>query len=198
MDFLTFLSNVIENLVWPSLTLFVLVQIRNYGPELAEFIELIRYKDFEVVLRKKEFDRAREAAQKVTKEIPSSPPAPVGAPAPLSPDPADASTLPSNLPSPELAIIEAWRKVEADLWSAYNTGNVDPLISYRKIAQELHSQGKLSGADLELYKQLNAIRNRVVHYSEKAPVTAAEIIEFQNLAAVLQNRLQTLKIKNRD
>lgn len=198
MDFLTFLSNAIHDLAWPGLTLFILFQAKKNGAALAEFIELIRYKDFEIVLRQKQFDRARETAHEVAKEVPPSAPEPSNPPLPPETPPGNPPGAASNQTSsisPEFAILETWRHVEADLWAAYDTGNVDPLISYRKIAKELHSDGKISSADFALYEQLNAIRNRVVHYSGKAPVTPAEILEFQNLAGVLRKRLQSLKAK---
>ncbi len=193
MDLLTFLANVIDDLAWPALVLFTLLQVKKNGMALAEFIELIRYKDFEIVLRKKQFDRARETADLVTKELPLS----ISETAKLDslPESPLHTTSKTNKASPEFAILETWKNVEADLWAVYNTGNVDPLISYRKIAEELHSAGKLSSADIDLYNQLNKIRNRVVHYSEKSPVTVAEIFEFQNLADVLRRRLQSLKAK---
>lgn len=160
MDWLTFISKVVESLAWPSLFLMVLLIIRKELPEIARSLRRFKYKDVEL-----EFGESAKAIASETKEA--------------IPNPADDVLIPveskvnaeSRLESiadiaPRAAILEAWLLVEAAAADVIQKKNLSPISVYPgplQLRQRLEKANILNSRQLAVFEELRKLRNDAVH-----------------------------------
>lgn len=159
MDFLTFLSNVVENCAWPAVVLFIAVRYRRSLVELVESLKSLKVGDFV------DASFSREAAKIATvseEELPKLAP---------NDEQLDLEDRLLSLP-PRLAILDAWKLVEDSMEmfmikksigsSTLHNGHPLRLTSQRKFS-ELRRSGFISAHQAGILNSLRLLRNEVVH-----------------------------------
>src|SRR5271155_4394477 len=101
MNFLTFLSSIITALAWPATVVYGLFFLVRKLPVIVPFIEVIRIKDFEITMQKarEEFEIIQERTGPIEFQL-------------IEPD--DKILKLAEIDS-SVAIIEIWKKLEADI-----------------------------------------------------------------------------------
>lgn len=183
MDVLTFISNLVRDLAWPIATLVVLIIALRHLPSLRRFVKAIRYKDVEVTLRE-EFDGAREVAETVK--------------ALIGPETKPEETQTDKIAQlaqidPAIALIEIWRKLEAEVVSLIQHNGLMRYTRPVKFVEQLGKLGKLSEEEITLFRRLRVIRNASVHAQDTNAVTLAEVIEFRDFVNVLIRKFEQIK-----
>lgn len=160
MDWLTFLSKIVESLAWPSVPIAVLLIIRKELPTIAKSLRRFKYKDIEL-----EFGESAKAIASETKEA--------------LPELTDDVLLLSESKTkaearleaiaeiaPRAAILEAWLLVEAaaaDVIQKKNLGSVSAYPGPLRLRENLQKGHILTNRQLAVFEQLRKLRNDAVH-----------------------------------
>ena len=174
MDWLTFISKVVEALAWPGAFLAVLLVIRKELPAIARSLRKLKFKDMEL-----EFGEAAKAvATEVKDAVPPSKPD-----VQLSGKPKDEMT--SRLEAiaeiaPRAAILEAWLQVEAaaaDVVRKRGQVGISSTPGPLKLRDGLQRAGLLSARQVAVFEDLRRLRNEAVHVPD-AQFTKASVASY--------------------
>lgn len=184
MDILTFISNLVRDLAWPTAALIGLFVAIGRGPNLVRFVKAIRYKDFEVTIREN-FDEARAEAQRIQVAASDAPTSDL-----VLPD----KVLRLAEIDPALAVVDVWKKLEAEIIKLIQHNGMMRFTNAEKFVEELGRFGKLSKNEVQLFQKLRLIRNQSVHsHWGSTTLTLAEVVEFRDFAEILTKRLEQIR-----
>ncbi len=185
MDWLTFISKLLETLAWPTVALLVFYGLKDKVLELFPILKRLKYKDLEA-----EFgDGVRELVVKL--------PA-INAVA-LAPSVQQLNTpnLRDNLIhmaelAPRAAVLESWLQVEhAAQRLVDRTGVADRslrMVGPTIMRKYLDKTKVLTNEQREGFNKLRELRNKVVHYAEIS-LPLDEVLEYVDLALSLASQL---------
>jgi hypothetical protein len=182
MDQLTFIATIIGHLAWPVTVLVILQIVLFRLPNLAKFIKTIRYKDLEVTLRE-EFSEARTIAEGIAVEEKPA----------LLPDAQADKIIRLVEIDPSIAIIEIWRRLEQEITELIQHNGLMRFTNPVKFIEQLVKLGKLTDADLLLFRKLREIRNTAVHARARESLSKGEVFEFNNFVELLIEKLDAIK-----
>jgi hypothetical protein len=174
MDWLTFISKVVEAVAWPGACLAVLLVIRKELPAIARSLRKLKFKDMEL-----EFGEAAKAVATEAKDaVPPSKPD-----VQLSGKPKDEMT--SRLEAiaeiaPRAAILEAWLQVEAaaaDVVRKRGQVGITSTPGPLRLRDGLQKAGLLSARQVAVFEDLRRLRNEAVHVPE-AQFTKASVASY--------------------
>lgn len=186
MDWVTFLSNLIDSLAWPSVVVVAVILLRRPLAGLLPLLRHAKYKDLEFHFGQKldELERRADDA-----DIPETAERPAWVYE--SPDEWTFGDYIERLAivSPRVAISEAWRHVELALrGSAERLGKPLPRHVVG-VARLLRSEGWLPRDAVGLLEDLRVLRNQAVH-ARDFDLDTEQAIEFSKLAERLIATIQ--------
>lgn len=185
MDWLTFISTIIDSIVWPSTVIFIIWLLKDNIVQLLPFIEKFKYKDFEIAFGKS----IKELVEKSESEI-EKPPEGAEFTFSYSKQKQDLFLL-AEL-SPRSAILESWILVEsAAMEIIRNKGLITSkkIIGPLTIGQHLHRAEVLQPNQFQIYNKLRNLRNQAVHISE-TNFNIEEVKEYIDLALSMAYQLE--------
>lgn len=183
MDWLTFISKVVETTAWPVVACICFFALKDQLLRLFPFLRRLKYKEFEA-----EFgEGVREVSEKL---IASTPPA-----APASPEAIAASESTRDHfvrlaeAAPRAAILESWLQVEHSaqrLIRSHGVAERRPLrmVGPTIIRDYLDKTNAITPEQRESFNELRQLRNKVVHFAEVS-LPLDEVIEYIDLALSL-------------
>ena len=182
MDWLTFISKVIESLAWPIAAVALVVLLRDEIAKLAPLIKRVKAGPLEA-----EFERE-------VKELKASTPEPSASGEAPPPDTASKSFL-FQLAElhPRSAILESWVRVEAAARAVLDKKPVPVskpgYIPAARLAEPLAQLDVLTPAQVTLFHELRRLRNDVAHAQGFEP-THESARTYIDLAMFLQGWLE--------
>lgn len=188
MDWLTFLSKIVEALAWPAVVVGVLLYLRKEFPSIVRSLRKLKFKDVEL-----EFGEEAIALAAETKRIVPAAKSDVK----LLGQDEDAVVARLNSIaelSPRAAILEAWLLVEAaaaDLIRKQSsmalTANPGPM----RIREGLRRAEVLTPPQEAAFEHLRRLRNEAVHAPE-AEFTAAAVAGYIESAVAMASYLEDM------
>lgn len=186
MDWLTFLSSIVNAVAWPATLVVLLVLIREQLPQLAKSLRRLKYKDIEM-----EFG---EAAKAIANEVQAVMPA---AQADNKIAGQEKEEVKARLEAiaelaPRAAILESWLQVEAaaaDVIRQSNLGVLTPYPGPMRLRDSLHKGGVLDKRQLAIFEQLRTLRNEAVHVPE-AEFTKAAVSNYIESSIAIASYLE--------
>jgi hypothetical protein len=160
VDWLTFISKVVEALAWPCAFLAVLLVIRKELPAIVRSLRKLKFKDVEL-----EFGEAAKAVAADAKEVvpPSKPDVRVSGQS--KEEMSFRLTAIAEL-SPRAAILESWLQVEAgavDVIRKRATSNLSSMPGPMRIRDSLIRMEILNAKQAAVFENLRDLRNKAVH-----------------------------------
>jgi len=160
MDGLTFISEIIKALAWPSTIITIVYLLKKPIIELLPFMKKLKYKELEL-----EFSQEVMALKAEISETPT-----------LAIDKTDTLTLATSKAfelvafSTRAAIMEAWIELEtAAVEAASSLWNQSPSEAIRNIprlAEYLHQSKIIDDKQLSIFQRLRQLRNKAAHAEE--------------------------------
>jgi hypothetical protein len=188
MDWLTFLSAVIQALAWPAAVVTTVVLLRGPLRKLVLLLRKLKFKELEL-----DFDEKLEKA-----EAAGLPPAaPTTAPAVEGGSDSTERRLLIELAktSPPAAIAEAWRQLENDIRSAFEVKGTRPPPGTAQLLEQAQRHGILLERVKGLVADLRELRNKAVH-GRRQEVDLARAIEYIDLVERVRARLALRLVKD--
>ena len=182
MDALTFSSEMVKALAWPTAVLIVVLVLRGEIKTLLSLVKKLKAGPVEA-----EFDReVRELARETEGQLPP--------PTSVPPSSAERQKLLQLAElNPRSAIIEAWHNVEFAARRVVEAR--DPSITARELQsssallRSLNRYEILSRDEVVLFNDLRALRNQAVHLPEFSPAYDA-VLNYIDLALRLKFALE--------
>lgn len=174
MDFLTFISKLIEVLAWPSVIIFVAHRYKLGLSGLLKSVTSLKVGEHFNATFSAQADKVAKASEE---ELPQE----------LSSGQATLEERLLNLP-PRLAILDAWKMVENSIISSIDRNRLmnditmkEEIIrrSPQKGLQLLKHKGYLNSNQAKLLDQLRLMRNKVIHADlgiEPSPIDAENYV----------------------
>lgn len=186
MDWLQFISSIVNALAWPAAFIILVFLLRNPVKELVPLLQKMKYKDFEMEFGKK-LSEAREDITLVglaesEEEI----------------SPQEERILELARVSPRAAVTEAWRWVELATLDAANnllgsefTNKTATFQAIRKLERD----DRMDRGAVTLMRDLRGLRNDAVHSPEFA-LSVESALEYVETARQLVGYLKTISAPN--
>lgn len=185
MDWLAFISNLIDSLAWPATIVFLALFFRSRLNDLFEKLNNVKFKDVEV-----SFDRRLDRAKESMAALPES----------QSQGELPAELLPPPLPktekeliariadlSPSAAVMESWRLVEQALDFYCKQHGLKQPVSNQTLMNFLKEDPYFSDGLLSAFQELRMLRNNAAH--SKASISKESALEFAELSEKLASEL---------
>jgi hypothetical protein len=188
VDWLKFISSIIDSLAWPSVIIIILIILRTPILALLNTISSFRYKDIELNFSKRVeiFEKQAKAASLVPQELRN-----------LSQEelpPVSIEYLEKVAEvSPRAALVESWILVEDAVRKAAERLDLDvdsrtPII---KVINKLTSEGLINPAIERVVSTLRMLRNDAAHVSDYA-LSPGEAIDLVNVSFQIVEVLRRL------
>jgi len=184
LDWLTFISSIVRDLAWPLVALTALGTVFYKGRDFITLVKTFKYKDIEITIRE-EFVEARADAEQVKLQFHTQPAQDI-----ILQD----KILKLAKLDTALAIIDIWKKLEAELISLIQHNGQMRFTTPEKFILKLADLGKLTKSEVNLYRKLREIRNASVHSHDETKLTLAEVIEFRDFVDMLSKKFEQIKI----
>jgi hypothetical protein len=186
VDWLTFISKIIEALAWPGAFLAVLLVIRKELPAIVRSLRRFKFKDVEL-----EFGEAARAVAADAKEaVPPSKPD-----VRLAGQPKEEMALRlaaiAEL-SPRAAILESWLQVEAaavDVIRKRTTSNLSSMPGPMRLRDNLIRFEVINSRQAAVFENLRELRNKAVHFPD-AEFTKASVDSYIEAALAMAAYLE--------
>ncbi|MGY1447448.1 hypothetical protein ACW582_09695 [Pseudomonas chlororaphis] len=182
MDWLTFFASIIGSLVWPIVTVILLLVFKDELTKVVPFIKKLKAGPVEA-----EFDREVKQLKELVAsdyKIEDASPAAVASKEFLF----QLARL-----HPRSAILESWVRLEAAARAALpqdtSKASKAGYVPAANLSQALVSAGKIDQSQVTLYHELRRLRNDVAHLVGPEP-TQESVHSYIELAASLQRRLE--------
>ncbi len=175
------LIKLLDVVVWPSVSLFVIFVLRKPLKALLPFVENIKYKDFEVKFRK-ELDQVKEEAQEAGIEIQTE----IG----------EKTEIYKLIEvSPISAILESWKELEVS--ARKKVEELAPRdTQFRNLLQRpiayLEYTGALIPSTARTVRDLQSLRNQAAHSTE-LKLTKEDAIEYVSLSKGILKQIEAIK-----
>lgn len=186
MDWLTFISNLINALAWPAVVIVVLSGVRDRLPDLVAALRRLKYKDLEL-----EFESSTAAIEMKSEEvIPETQKSVIVAGS-------TEEELRSRLSqiadiSPRSAILEAWLLVERSAVDVIRKRGISDLRTMpgpMKLRDHLRKAELLNEDLLGLFEELRFLRNEAVHVAD-AQFTPRAVTNYIRVALKMASHLE--------
>ena len=188
MDWLTFISKVIEALAWPGLVVAVLIYLRKEFPSIVRSLRKLKFKDVEL-----EFGEAAIALAAETKRV--VPAAKSGVKLLGQDETAVAARLEAIAElSPRAAILEAWLLVEgaaADLIRKQSITTLSANPGPMRIREGLRRAEVLTPPQEAAFEHLRRLRNEAVHAPE-AEFSSSAVASYIESALAMAGYLEDM------
>lgn len=186
MDWLTFISKIVEATAWPGMLLAVLLIIRKELPAIARSLRKLKFKDVEL-----EFGEAAKAVASAAKDAvpPSSPDVRLAG----QPKEEMAQRLSSIAElAPRAAILEAWLQVEAaavDVVRKRTSTSLTSMPGPMRLRDSLVRAEVLSSKQVAIFENLRTLRNEAVHFPD-AQFTKESVASYIEAALAMATYLE--------
>ena len=186
MDWLTFITKIVEALSWPGAFLAVLLVIRKELPAIARSLRKLKFKDMEL-----EFGEAAKAVASEAKDA-----VPPGKPnVQLAGQPQEEMAL--KLASiaelaPRAAILEAWLQVEAaavDVVRKRTSTSLNSMPGPMRLRDGLVRAEVLNTKQVAVFENLRTLRNEAVHFPD-AQFTKESVASYIEAALAMATYLE--------
>lgn len=181
MDWMTFVVEIIDSLVWPLTILGLFILLREPISDLIPLLAKLRYKDFEVNFAQK-LDEASSKASQLPESAERGLPAANG----------DDELLELAQYSPRAAILEAWIGLENAAKKAADRTEVEVdrslLRSPLELTDLLKDEGIIDSRQADLMHDLRNLRNAAAHAANFEPSTD-EAVKYVRAAARLETSM---------
>lgn len=192
MDWLTFISKLIDSMAWPVAAVLLGLIFRK---KLAELLPLLRKvkagpleAEFEIATKQVLASTAELAAKERKPDAPQT--------ADKSPLEDAASKLLTARSEPTATIIEGWSTLDGEIHKlARQTGiNGDPLVSETKLYREIMDSDVLPIQTRNLVQDLRQLRNQVAHAKViPTPESAQDyLVSVQRVVELIRNYRKNL------
>lgn len=179
MDWLTFLTKIIEALSWPMALLISVLLIRRPLLTAMPFLRKLKYSDVEIEFTQEVSSLRKEVSDvKIETNLPLS----------------DSHRIPDHVLqlatiSPRAAVVEAWKEVENAVIELARRNpdavkNTD-LNSIPSLVEALEKHKKLKSTLADLYRRQKALNKRVAWTGESRVVDPDEAMELTDLHITL-------------
>ena len=194
MDWLTFVSKLVESIAWPLVALILGLIFRERLHDLFAAIKKLKAgpveAEFEIAVK-----RARaDATGAIARDAPETLPAPTGQTG--GPDPAIVSKLLGARSDPAGIILEAWAGVDGELFRLGRQMGlvIDPLENTAKVYKEVLSSNVLPLATAQLIHELRDLRNKVAHVEVKPTPESAQdyLLAVERVVELIRNYRKNL------
>ena len=182
MDYLSFIADLVRSLSWPAAVVVVALVFRKQIAALFVRVESVGYGDFKVRFRE-ELDQLRSEATESGLFRDSTGRSYLQMASRRAPIIAEIAGV-----SPRAAILEAWLQVEEALHAIARQKDL-PTRNTSVIIRELERREVLDPQITDTLRRLNALRNEVVHVSQRA-LTSDDALEFSQLALAVAENLK--------
>jgi len=189
MDWLTFLSKVLEALAWPTTVLVVIFLVRKELPSIARSLRRFKYKDVEF-----EFgESAKVVADEVKEALPPSEEVPIF-PAQSQMDARARLDVIADL-APRAAILESWLLVEAAAVDVIRKKKImnEPrrYPPPQRLRESLERAEALNNRQLYVFESLRRLRNEAVHVAD-AEFTKEAVNNYIEAALLMATHLENI------
>lgn len=186
MDWLTFISKIVDALAWPGAFLAVLLVIRRELPAIVRSLRKLKFRDVEL-----EFGEAAKAVAAEAREaVPPSEPSVRLAGQPREEIGFRLAAI-AEL-SPRAAILESWLQVEAaaaDVIRKRGTANLSSMPGPMRLRDGLIRLEVLNSKQAEVFESLRELRNKAVHFPD-AEFTKSAIASYIEAALSMATYLE--------
>lgn len=184
MDWLTFISNTIgQVLSWPVALFVIAILFRDPLAERLKDVRRIKTKNFEADFGE-QLEKAGAELEKAERELPKNEQV---SPHALenSPPPKSREEIVSELTElmPNAAILESWRNIERTLDFYFERRGIERPKSGQSIMGHLDYDPNFPPQLISAYQELRLVRNRAAHATEN--VSSSQAKEFEELASRL-------------
>lgn len=185
MDWITFLSELIDSVAWPILIIILAFIFRSPLSELIKVLKSLKYRDLEL-----EFDsEVKKLRSEIAKTLPDK-------------ERIDEETKDekskllqlSNI-SPQAAILDSWSQVEKEAFLAVQ--RLKPELAGKEInnwvvvIHTLLSAGRLDGDKFRQFNKLGFLRNKIAHNID-IPISHEGAKEYIESALILKRHLEKI------
>lgn len=185
MDWITFLSKLIDSVVWPVSIIILALIFRSPLSELIQVLKRLKYKDFEI-----EFDlEVKKLHSDIAKTIPDKGIIDEETKAEKS------KMIQLSRVSPQAAILNSWAQVEKEVFLAVR--RLKPELADKEInnwlmvIHTLLNSGKLDGDKFRQLNKLGSLRNQIAHNID-IPISQEGAQEYIESALILKRHLEEI------
>lgn len=174
MDWMTFITKIIDSVAWPAAIVLVIWWLKSHIGQLIPYTKKFKYGDLEIEFEQQLKELKKEAeASKLEHATPER----------------DSTEMLEYLSetadvSPRAAIVDAWVGLELTAFNSarlLGIGNEKRPIPFSRLISALESKGIIKPNDANILKKLMRLRNEVLH-SPNFNITKKEAQEFAALA----------------
>jgi hypothetical protein len=186
MDWLTFISKIIDSLAWPASIAFLFYLLRNDLPTIAKYIKKLKYKDLEM-----EFGESLKAVDKETKEAIPAVPDTIAISGQTLDQVKDRLNSIAEL-APRSAILEAWLQVESaavDVVRKKGISDFKSMPGPMRLRDYLIKGELLNKRQIAIFEQLRVLRNEAVHVAD-AEFTNEAVSHYISSALIMAAYLE--------
>ena len=180
MDWLTFISKIIDSIAWPGAVILIALIFRNEIGKLLRLIRKLRHGDLEVTFGE-ELEKAREESEELG--------SPIDTPAEIIRD-QELLNLAKN--HPPAAVIEAWKDIEKELIQLGRRKNQLQINRPHQVFSQMRNDNEIGPTAGKLYQRLRSLRNKAVHQSD-FKLTEGQALEYVELASNMAWFFRALK-----
>ena len=189
MDWKQFISELISNLAWPTVTVVVLVMFRNELAKIVQRLAHLKYKDLEL-----DFDKVKQQAEELHKEVLAEDP-PIKSPVFTS---LEDQMLDAVDSAPSAAILLAWSGLETAMASAVSRLAISPdSPSYRSPMHNIEMLSKYAGlskSHVSLLNEMRMLRNKVAPERDSMlSITQDQASNYVNVSIDMIQHLENIK-----
>lgn len=184
MDWLTFFSNAVASLAWPTVLLVIVVVLRRELGNLVGTLRRLKWKDLEA-----EFGQELKELEAAAKRLPPAEAKPILSDHTSANSHTDGTSTVQALArlSPSAALLTSWIVVEEAIGRAVNrlAISADPpwMVSPLRKTELLQQYTNIDHSTLAVLHRLRALRNRAAHSSaDIAALSPADAIEYHDAA----------------
>jgi len=186
MDWLTFISKIVDALAWPGTLVALLLIIRKELPAIARSLRKLKFKDIEL-----EFGEAAKAVASEAKDaVPPSNPSVLLAGLPKEEMALKLSSI-AEL-APRAAILEAWLQVEAaavDVVRKRTGTGLTSMPGPMRLRDSLVRVEVLNSRQVAIFENLRTLRNEAVHFPD-AQFTKESVASYIEAALAMATYLE--------
>jgi hypothetical protein len=183
MDWLTFITKIVDALVWPGLVLVLLWWLRPHLGGLARRLEELTLPGGAKAKFRQELEEAKEQAIKVYSYLDLEPPH-IGTP---SEEP-ETQYLQLAAMFPEAAILQSYQEIERIIGEHAEKAGITSRPPLRVI-NFLHQKGLIDPAAVDVFNRLRTLRNEAAHGGSSLKLSLDEAVEYRALCRFVADAL---------
>jgi hypothetical protein len=188
MDWKQFIAQVVSSTAWPALVIIILLLFKRELAKIVQRLAHLKFKDLEL-----EFDKVKQQAEELHKDMPEELPAPKS----LIFTSLEDQVLDAVERAPSAAILLAWSGLETAMASAMARLAISPEPpSYRSPMHNIEMLSKYGGlpkSQANLLQEMRTLRNKVAHEKDAMlSITQDQALNYANVAIDMIQHLEQL------